>query len=262
LFFLLAFLLSEKLIDKLLKIHTLSEMNYQAAKRGRPISTDAIADIELQARREAARFRKQASRSKKDAATPAQSIQEQTIVERTPMSHDEPLPTLAQLGLRIQDLTLPGDYEAARSQDGSVPVQDNGQWIEYALSRKASETRDPDRTARNDLPQLSTNAGTRNMTHYYRTLPKPNPVVQYDNRGLGNIRVPHTPVPTSQTVNQAELQPTTVAERHPAAPIIEEVCCLRPSGHPSPCQIRLTMRDSGRCHDDNTRRYCRVPGGR
>lgn len=126
-------------------------------KRGRPLS-DLHSDARVQVRREQTRIRLQRLRESRAAAiqpTIKQDEQRDLILQRQLIEEDV-TPTLAELGLRVQGLTLDQDSAGAQLQQQSVEVDDHHTLYHTGLQPPANRLK-PFSTESHDtfIPQSS-----------------------------------------------------------------------------------------------------------
>jgi hypothetical protein len=103
-----------------------------SAKRGRPVSEDTLDTAVLRRRQETAR-RVREHRQRRQAAQPASApptadqLQQGEQIISLAFTHEDAAETLAQLGLRVQGVTVAQDAGAARVQQGAIAVDEHDQ---------------------------------------------------------------------------------------------------------------------------------------
>jgi len=161
------------------------------AKRGRPISSD-IVDLAQERRREAWRRRQQRRRQEEThvglagarrhtAAAVPQLSQGEQIVSLTPTEEESAAATLLQLGLRVQNLTLPQDPGSVRLQQEALDVDEHTILYPERQTEEAQSQQRPRVAVKDFFSQFATSSSTSvsqvniqgqsQLPQYFRTLP-------------------------------------------------------------------------------------------
>lgn len=183
-----------------------------SAKRGRPLSEQSQSEV-VNHRRELGRRRRQqhyervrAARNHARPITTAQLEQGEQIINLTPTEEESAATTLLQLGLRVQDMTLPQNAYEAELQQDAIDANEQEDLYE-ARTNEARQTNDTNSgsalhfAVENITRQTNKNAPDQNrLARYFHSLP-----------ARSNVN----PISTEQTAQTALEHETPSAQLQP-----------------------------------------------